>query len=104
MAGIVTGCFPGNSEIALRGLLFLSPPWAHPKTDGPPLDCSQTSEQRYSFRSSWPREHFESDARKNRWLTLILGAVGGRLWEAISSKTVFSLTSSGCDTLHSLLF
>ena len=35
--------------------------------------------QRYSFRSSWPREDFESDARRNRWLTLILGAVGGRL-------------------------
>lgn len=37
-------------------------------------------------------------------LSLILGAVGGRVGEELSSKNVFSLSSSGCDAFHSLLF
>lgn len=36
-------------------------------------------------------------------LPLILGAVGGWLWEELSSKNVFSVASSGRDALHSAL-
>lgn len=56
--------------------------------------------QRNSFGSSWPQEHLESDARRNRLLPLILGVwVDGLRGD--SSKNVFSLPHSGCDPVCS---
>lgn len=89
----------------LWGLLFLPPHWAHPETDGPPSGCSCTHEQRYSFRSSWPQEHFESEARRSRLPTPYSGGCGrtalrGDLFQECVFSYIFRMR---CSPLSALL-
>lgn len=105
--GIFLGRFAGNSETASRwGLLFLSPHWAHSETDCPtPIGLfSRTQEERYSFRSSWPQEHFQSDATVNRLPTPYSGGCGwtalrGALFQEYIFASIFRT-----QWLHSVLF
>lgn len=71
----------------------------------PLLGCSHAREQRYPFRSSWPQEYFESDARRSRLPIPYSGGCGWTGWRgALFQECVFPfIFRMRCVSLSALL-